>query len=113
MTGKSALPMKSRIITGMVVRLNESKAGYTGGEIRALVAPLLEMTPDDINHVAVVATTMDGRIALFGCGHAPILIRMAASEIRTDDFGPNNMGPVYPPTLKRAGHWLARILRDL
>jgi hypothetical protein len=98
----------------MVVKLvNESKAGYTGGEIRALVAPMLEMEPDDINHVAVIAGTMDGRLVMFGCGHAPILLRMAADEIRSDNFGPDNLGPLYSGHDQRSGNWLARILRHL
>lgn len=91
----------------------EPKSGYTGGEIRALIAPLLEMDPDDINHVAVVANTMDGRLLVFGCNHAPILLGMAASEIQHDQHpGPNDLG-AFGKRYQRKGNRLARILRHL
>ncbi len=43
---------------------------YTSGEIHALVALVLVMDPEEINHVVIVGQRIDGTLNLYSCKHA-------------------------------------------
>ena len=64
-----------------------SGAGYTGGEMMTMVAPLFEIEPDAIIHVAIIIMTDNGTLAAIGCTHAPMLAGMVAEN---ESRGANN-----------------------
>lgn len=89
-----------------------TSAGYTGGEIIAMVAPLFDLSPEDVNHAAVIVFTSHGEMEMVGCKHAAHLARMVAENATQHAF---NSRSHYESHLgkKHAGwfrNWLGSIL---
>lgn len=60
--------------------MERTSAGYTGGEIVAMVAPLFDVSPEDVNHAAVIIFTTRGEMEMVGCKHAPHLAKMVTRD---------------------------------
>ena len=68
-------------------KMSTTQSGYTGGEMITMVAPLFEIEPDAIIHVAIIIMTDNGALAAIGCTHAPMLAGMVAVN---ESRGANN-----------------------
>jgi hypothetical protein len=76
--------------------MKATPAGYTGGEMMTMVAPLFDIEPDAIIHIAIIVLTDDGTLEAVGCEHAPMLAEMVvANESRSaDNTRPHNGGTI-------------------
>lgn len=92
--------------------MERTNAGYTGGEIVAMVAPLFDVDPEDVNHVAAIIFTSHGEMEMVGCKHAERLARMVTSNAAHHAFDSraDNESNIYPPNKRRIRRWLGSLL---
>ena len=84
-----------------------TSAGYTGGEIVAMVAPLFDITPEDVNHAAVIVFTVKGEMQMVGCKHATHLARMVTADATHHAF---NSRSYHESHIGKRPGWIRRIL---
>lgn len=96
--------------------MERTKAGFTGGEIAAMVAPLFEVLPEDIGHVSVIITgATNGHLQIIGCKHAKYLAEMvvnldaAYSAFHASTDYESNVYPFKRPR-RRIRNWLGGFL---
>ena len=92
--------------------MERTSAGYTGGEIVAMVAPLFDVDPEDVNHVAAIIFTNRGEMEMVGCKHAERLARMVASDAAHHAFNSrsDHEGNFNPSNKRRIRNWLGSLL---
>jgi len=87
--------------------MERTQSGFTGGEIVAMVAPLFDISPEDVNHAAVIIFNCHGEMEMVGCKHAAHLARMVASNATHHAF---NSRSHYESHGNKKPGWLRRKL---
>ena len=55
---------------------------YTAGEICALVGPIAEFDPSEVEHVLILVQSVTGEVRQYSCQHATLLLGAALADPR-------------------------------
>lgn len=93
----------------------KERSGHTGGEIVALIAPVFDMSPEDINHAAIIVATNSGELEMLGCKHAKYLVEMVNENATRHAFNTrsHHEGNLGKRPRGRFRTWLGSLLLPL